>query len=82
MCLFYFLNFWLCWVFVALHRLSLVLENRAALCCGARDSHFSGFSCGARALGPTGYNIGSARALGHSGFSSYCSQTAIAAHGT
>ena len=45
-CLFYF---WLCWVFVAAHGLSLVA---ASLRCGARASNCGGFSCcGARALG-------------------------------
>ena len=41
-----FLFFWLCWVFVAVCGLSLVVVS------GARASHCGGFSCnGARALG-------------------------------
>ena len=41
-----------CWVFVAVHGLSLVLVSGSTLRCGLRASHCSGFSCcGARALG-------------------------------
>ena len=51
----FFLNFfyfWLHWVFIAAHGLSLVAASRATLCGGARASHCSGFSCcRARALG-------------------------------
>ena len=44
--------FWLCWVFVAAHGLSLVAASGATLHCGAPASHCGGFSCcGARALG-------------------------------
>ena len=47
-----FIYFWLSWVFVAAHRLSLVVASGATLRCGARASHCGGFSCcGARALG-------------------------------
>ena len=47
-----FIYFWLCWVFVAACRLSLVWRAGATLPCGARASHCSGFSCcRARALG-------------------------------
>ena len=59
--LFYFLNqlayFWLCWVFVAVCRLSLVAASRAYSSFGAQASHCSGFfCCGARALGHTGFS--------------------------
>ena len=48
----FFFFFWLCWVFVAAHGLSLVAVRGATLHCGARASHCSGFSCcRARALG-------------------------------
>ena len=44
--------FWLHWVFVAACQFSLVVVRGAVLCCGARASHCSGFSCcGARTLG-------------------------------
>ena len=47
-----FIYFWLCWVFVAVRGLSLVVASRAALHCGARASHCGGLSCcRARALG-------------------------------
>ena len=44
------------WIFVAVHRLSLVEVNRAALPCVAQATHCSGFSCGAQALG-TGASV-------------------------
>ena len=40
-----FIYFWLCWVFVAARRLSLVAVSGAALCSGERASHCGGFSC-------------------------------------
>ena len=44
--------FWLCWVFLAVHRLSLVWLAGATLDCGAWASRCRGFSCcRARALG-------------------------------
>ena len=44
--------FWLHWVFVAAHRLSLVVVRGATLRCGVWASHCGGFfCCGARALG-------------------------------
>ena len=47
------IHFWLRWVFVAVHRLSLVAASGATLHCGVRASHCGGFSCcGAQALGP------------------------------
>ena len=47
-----FIYFWLCWVFVAGHGLSLVVVRWATLCCSIRASHCSDFSCcRARALG-------------------------------
>ena len=47
-----FIYFWLHWVFVAVHGLSRVVSSGATLCCCARASHCSGFSCcGAWALG-------------------------------
>ena len=49
--LFIYFYFWLCWVFVALHRLYLVAKARATLLCSALASHCGGFSCGAQALG-------------------------------
>ena len=46
------LNFWLCWVFVAACRLSLVATSGATLHCRGRASHCGGFPCcRARALG-------------------------------
>ena len=41
--------FCLCWVFVALHRFSLVGSGGSSTC-GAQASHCHGFSCGAQAL--------------------------------
>ena len=46
-----FFFFLLRWIFVAAHRLALVLVREAALQLQARASHRSGFSCGAWALG-------------------------------
>ena len=47
-----FIYFQLCWVFIATHGLTLVVANRATLCCSARASRCSGFSyCRAWALG-------------------------------
>ena len=44
--------FWLCWVFVAAHRLSLDVAAGAPLLCGAQASHCGVFSCcGAQAPG-------------------------------
>ena len=70
-------SFWLCWAFVAAHRLSLIV-GRPTLHCGARVSHCGGFSCcGAQTLGTRASAVAahrlsscSARALGHAGFSS------------
>ena len=50
-CMYLFIYFWLCWVFVAAHRLSLVVGVGATLRCSAWASHCGGFSCGARAPG-------------------------------
>ena len=47
----YFIYFWLCWVFVAAHRLSLFVASRATLRCGVRAYCGSFSCCGARALG-------------------------------
>ena len=47
----YLFYFWLHWVFVAAHELSLVAASGGYSSCGARASHCGGFSCGARALG-------------------------------
>ena len=47
-----FIYFWLRWVFVAAHGLSLVAASRATLRCGVHASHCVGFSCcRAQALG-------------------------------
>ena len=46
-----FIYFWLCWVFVAAHGLSLVVAAGATLRCSAQASHHGGFSCG-RAWAP------------------------------
>ena len=47
-----FLNFWLCWVFTAVRRLSLVAESRDYSSLRCTCFHCGGFSCcGARALG-------------------------------
>ena len=43
--------FWLPWVFVAVHGLSLVAASGATLHCCAQASHCSGVCCRARALG-------------------------------
>ena len=40
-----FIYFWLCWVFVAAHRLSLVAVSGATLHCSACTSRCGGFSC-------------------------------------
>ena len=46
------IDFWLHWVFVVAHGLSLVVASGATLPCGVWASHCGGFSCcGARALG-------------------------------
>ena len=45
--------FWLCWVFIAVHGLSLDTMNRATLHCNVWASHCGNFyCCGAQALGP------------------------------
>ena len=41
----YFTYFWLCWVYIAVQRLSLVAMCRGYYHCGAQTSHCSGFSC-------------------------------------
>ena len=54
-----FFLIWRCWVFNAVHRLSLVAESRnSSLNCGAWTSHYGGFSCC------------SVQVQGHVGFSS------------
>ena len=46
-----FIYFWLHWVFIAAHGLSLVAASRGSSLLRARASHYSGFFCfGARAL--------------------------------
>ena len=59
---FFKIYFWLCWVFIAVHVLSLVVVSGGTLC-GARTSHCDGFSCCRE------------QELGHVGFSS-CSMSA------
>ena len=59
--------FWLCWVFIAVLGLPLVVGEGSTLCCDARASHWGGFSC-CRAW-----------ALGHSGFSSFRTQLSCSA---
>ena len=50
-----FIYFWLCWVLVATHGLSLVLRGRGYSSYGPWASHRGGFSCcGARALACVG----------------------------
>ena len=56
--IFHLFMYWLCWVFIAEHGLSLVVQAEwwwgvgVALCCGARASHCCDFSCcGTWALG-------------------------------
>ena len=44
-CFFLFVYLWLCWVFAAVCRLSLVAASGATLRCGAQAFHCSGFSC-------------------------------------
>ena len=47
-----FIYFWLRWVFIAPHGLSLLAAREVTLHCGVRASHCSGFSCcEAQALG-------------------------------
>ena len=43
--------FWLCWVFIAVCRLSLVVASGATLRFGALASYHGGFSCRTQALG-------------------------------
>ena len=43
--IFYIIYFWLCWVFIAAHGLSLVWTVGATLHCSVRASHHGGFSC-------------------------------------
>ena len=38
-CIYLFIQFWLCWIFVATHRLSLVVARGATLRCSVRASH-------------------------------------------
>ena len=58
--------FWLCWVFVIAHGLSLVAVSRAYSSCGAWASHCGGFACcRAQALGCQGFRSFSSRALVH-----------------
>ena len=42
---FFLIYFWLCWVFIAVHGLSVVVASGVSLHCGAWASHCSGFSC-------------------------------------
>ena len=47
--------FWLCWILVAVFRLSVVWWVEPTLCCGEQASHRGGFSCfRAWARGPMG----------------------------
>ena len=58
--------FWLRWVFVVAHGLSLVAVGRDYSSCGARASRCGGFSCcRAQALGCQGFSSFSSRALVH-----------------
>ena len=57
-----FIYFWLRSVFVAAHGLSVVAASGATLHCGVQVSHCSGFSCGARALGLSGFSSCGTRA--------------------
>ena len=41
----YLFNLWLCWVFVSVRGLSLVVASGATLHGGARASHYRGLSC-------------------------------------
>ena len=43
--LYLFIYFWWCWVFAALHGLSLDVVNGVTFHCGAWVSHCGGFSC-------------------------------------
>ena len=43
--LFMYFCFWLAWVFLAVHRLSLVVMSGSYSSCGAWASHCGGFSC-------------------------------------
>ena len=43
--LFIYFMFWLCWIFIAAHRLFSTCGEQGLLCCGLRASHCGGFSC-------------------------------------
>ena len=48
----FFIYFWLCWVFIAVHGLSLAAASRGSSLLQCTQHHCSGFSCcGAQALG-------------------------------
>ena len=65
--LFNLFYFWLCWVFIAVHGLSLVAVSGGYSSCGVRASHCSGFSCcRAQALGARA-SVVAARGLGSCG---------------
>ena len=59
--------FVLCWIFIAVLGLPLVVGEGSTLCCDAWDSHWGGFSC-CRAW-----------AIGHSRFSSFSTQLSCSA---
>ena len=44
--LFFLIFIWLCWVFIAVHRLSLAAESSGYSLVAVRASHCGGFSCG------------------------------------
>jgi len=55
-----FIYFWLCWIFRAVCRLSLVAEQEL-LCCSAQASHCGSSSCGTQALSTGALEIAAGR---------------------
>ena len=70
--------FWLPWVSVAVHGLSLVWVSRGCPSCGARTSHCGGFSCcAALAVGAQTSVVGSPQAREHVSFRSCGTQALL-----
>ena len=58
----YLCSFWLCWVFLAAYRLSLVAASGVSSGFGVQGSPCGGFSCCRAALGHAGFSSCGARA--------------------
>ena len=70
--------FWLPWVFVVVHGLSLVWASRGYSSHGPRTSHCGGFSCcAALAIGTQTSVVGSPQALEHVSFRSCGTQALL-----